>query len=75
MNFGRSIVYDLQQMNFVLILNSHNVSLSLPQEPQELLKLFSQAERGIYSVPYHMNKELIPVLVNMCAQKYVLLSN
>ena len=44
----------------------------MPQEPQELLKLFSQAERGIYSVPYHMNKELIPVLVNMCAQKYVL---
>ena len=31
------IVYDLQQMKIVLILNSHNVSLSLPQEPQELL--------------------------------------
>ena len=69
------IVYDLQQMNFVLILNSLNVSLSLPQEPQELLKLFSQAERGIYSVPYHMNKELIPVFVNICAKKYVLLTN
>ena len=68
-------MYDLQQINSVLILNSHNVSLSLLQVPQELLKLLSQAERGIYSVPYHMNKELIPVLVNMCAQKYVLLSN
>ena len=70
LNFGRSILCnDLLQINFVLILNSHNVSLSLLQVPQELLNLFSQAERGIYSVPYHMNKELIPVLVNMCAQK------